>query len=509
MRELTKAERTWLETKAMPNYLIYSSSEKKVYCLNCKTEFDAKLLPTRKIGKEVDCPCCKEKGKIKNKKFTGITWEEGTAIIPDGLNLRYFYMQRKYDKYWENYTTTYRECFREEFETNGTFHVTDRRYGEDNWRNCKVGDGYQISWYTHRPLGTHINLPNQNVSIYTRNLTKYSKGTPMERVPLYKIFANKKLESRYDVWAVYLDSLTGYANYFEYIFKVGMDNLAYELVTKNPWKYVKKDERSLINMWSLSKETYRELLQLGNKATLEDLNRFQKYTEFNIMSQRDREVFDKFIAKSVEHIDVEKFLKILPVTLNKFGRWAETQQEFHILTYIDYLKMCRELKLDMKNTFVSLPKELKSAHDMVTDMYNEMKFDIKLKHYADEANNYTNDYAKIVPVREKQYAYEKDNIKIVIPKTTRDIGHEGYKLRHCVAQYMQDVVANKKTILFVRNVNEPDVPFFTMEIIGKKITQCKGYRNCPRPKEVESFLKSFAKSKHLSIAKDEHFAAVM
>jgi hypothetical protein len=48
-----------------------------------------------------------------------------------------------------------------------------------------------------------------------------------------------------------------------------------------------------------------------------------------------------------------------------------------------------------------------------------------------------------------------------------------------------------------------------MEIIGNKITQCKGYRNCPRPVEVESFLKSFARNKHLSIAKDEHFAAVM
>ena len=88
-------------------------------------------------------------------------------------------------------------------------------------------------------------------------------------------------------------------------------------------------------------------------------------------------------------------------------------------------------------------------------------------------------------------------------QTVFDVGPDEF------AQYMSDIVENKKTILFVRNKSEIDVPFFTMEIIGKKITQCKGYRNCPRPVEVESFLKSFARNKHLSIVKDEHFAAVM
>lgn len=496
----------------MPNYLIYSKPNGTVYCQRCESEYDAKQLETRKIGAVIKCPCCGEKGKVKNAKCTANCYEDGTAIIPDkeddDLILRYFRVQRHFEEGWRKYTISYRESFRERWDANGHLTVMDRRWEEDEWKRCKLPSyGYQVSWYTHRPLGTHTNLPNQNVNIYTKNITRYLKGTKLERMPMYKILNGVKLTSRYDVYSVYYDAFNGYVSFFEYIFKVGVDNLALQLVTKNAYKSIKPEEKSLINMLSLTKENYRELLQLGNKATLDDLNRLQKYTEFKLVNQRDREVFDKFLTNDT--YSAETLLKILPMSLNKFGRWAETQEKFNTRSYIDYLSMCKELGLDMKNTFVSMPKDIISAHNMVTDMYNEMKFDIKLKKYADEANQYTTDYAKIVPIKEKQYAYERDNIKIVIPKTTRDIGHEGYKLRHCVAQYMQDVVADKKTILFVRNINEPDVPFFTMEIIGKKITQCKGYRNCPRPKEVESFLKSFARNKHLSIARNEHFAAVM
>lgn len=479
--------------------------------MSCSAEYDAKQLNTHKIGATTKCPCCGREGKIKNEKFTAMHWEEGTAIIPDkkcdSIILRYFNISRHFESGWRENKLTYRECFREEYDENGNLFVTDRKWDDDEWRVCKLPYGeYRESWYTHRPLGTHVHLSNQNVSIYTKNITRYLKGTPIERVPMYKIFNRIKLNSRYDAYSVYYDAFHGYANFFEYMFKVGVNNLAYQLVQKNPYKYIQGKEKSLINMLSLSKETYRELLQLGNKATLDDLNRLQKYTEFKLVNQRDREVFDKFLANDTYHAN--ELLKVLPMSLNKFGRWAETQK-FDLRTYIDYLKMCKELGLDMKNSFVSMPKELRSAHDMVTEMYNEMKFDIKLKKYADEANQYVSEYEKIVPNNIQKYKFENNLMQIVVPKTTRDIGHEGYKLRHCVAQYMSDVVANKKTILFVRNKNEIDVPFFTMEIIGNKITQCKGYRNCPRPVEVESFLKSFAKNKHLSIVKDEHFAAVM
>lgn len=495
----------------MPNYLIYSKQNGTAFCQKCKTEFSSKMLSSKRIGSEVKCPICGADGKVKNEKYTAVFWEYGTGIIPcktsAGLMLRYFNVTRKYEKGWREFKTTYCEMLRETFFDNGEFVTEDRKNSEDKWRYCKLTYGqYRISWYTHKPLGTHAWISSENVKVYTRNLTKYTKGTPVERVNFNQIFSRIKLKDRYGAWSIFHDAYNGYAIFFEYIFKIKIGNLAYELVQYNPYQSINPNEKSVIDMLTLTKENYRELLKLGNKATMADLNRLQKYTQFKLTNDRDKEVFDKYLADDTSH--AYDLMKILPITLNKFGKWADTQK-FDLRTYIDYLKMCKELELDMKNSFVSMPKELKSAHDMVTDMYNEMKFDMKLKRYADDANTYSGSYSKIVPIKEKKYSFDKGNMKIVVPKTTKDIGHEGYKLRHCVAQYMGDIVKDKKTILFIRNINELDTPFFTMEIIGNKITQCKGYRNCPRPAEVESFLKDFAKNKKLKIAKDEHFAAVI
>mgnify|MGYP002527168161 CR=1 FL=1 len=191
MRDITRAERNWLETKAMPNYLIYSKANERAYCVSCKTEFDAKKLPTRKIGKEVACPYCGEKSKIKNEKFTNQYTEFGTAIIPDReddhLILRYFFMERHFISGWREYRIEYTERVREKYDMHGNISVTDKPWNGD-WKVCKLPyKYYQISSYTHRPLGTHIGLVSDNVSIYIKNITSYIKGTPMERVPEAKI----------------------------------------------------------------------------------------------------------------------------------------------------------------------------------------------------------------------------------------------------------------------------------------------------------------------------------
>ena len=526
MRDLTSAEKKWLETEAMPSYIIYSKKDETAFCQKCKNEFNSKMLPTKKSGAKIKCPCCNKEVKIKNILYATERTEFGTAIIPcneDGeLVLRYYDVGQVYKEGWKEWHIRYDELLRETFHANGKFSVTDKKWdwnklAYSDWKKCKLPNGqYTISYYTHRPYGVHVTLSEKNVSFYAKGITRSVKGTNMERVNFKKAFKKIEIKNRYTMWINFDFLNSGYANFVEYIFKIGVDNLAYELMDQIPY-YIEPKERSIINMLGLKKETYKELLKLGSKATTQDLDRLYFITAYNLKTDGDWDVFNKYFRDELvtrhtymsDKMKIDKFLKNLPMTLYKFGKWANSQKKFNMNHYIDYINMCVELKLDMKNDFVSMPKDLKASHDMVADMYNEMKFDITLKKYADNANEYKSDYEKIVPIKKKKYAFGKDNMKIVVPENTREIGHEGYKLRHCVAQYMPDIVADKKTILFIRNVNEIDVPFFTMEIIGDKITQCKGYRNCPRPTEVESFLKAFAKNKHLTIDKNEYFAAVM
>lgn len=495
----------------MPNYILYYSKEKKAYCVECKEEYDANILPTRKIGYAIECPKCKVKAILKNSKYTASQTEFGTAIIPCKENgelvFRYFNVSKYYKSGYKEYKTKYREIMRETFHENGSFSVVDKKYLSDtDFRKCKLPYGqYRISWYTHKPLGTHASISNKNCDIYTRNLSRYLKGTKAERVDIADIFNHIYFEDRYAAWSVMHDCYNGYAELYEYLIKVGLKNLAYQIASgARLYKYIDNEQKSLINMLRLSKENYKELLA-DKKSDITKLNLLQKYSEFGIVKIRDREVFAKYVSNQPHLMNKISDNKL---TFVQLGKYADSQKEFDLQFYLDYLSICKKLELDMSNSFVKFPSDLKSAHNMVTDMYNEIMFTEKLSRYAQSANKYSSSYGKIIPFKEKKFSYENSDLQIVVPQNTKAIGEEGYKLRHCVAQYMQDIVADKKTILFIRDKKELDVPFFTMEIVGNEITQCKGYRNCPRPENVERFLNQFAKAKGLTITKDEYFAAI-
>lgn len=49
--------------------------------------------------------------------------------------------------------------------------------------------------------------------------------------------------------------------------------------------------------------------------------------------------------------------------------------------------------------------------------------------------------------------------------------------------------------MFVRETNEPDEPFYTMELKHGQIFQCRGYGNEDPTAEVQTFIELFKKNK--------------
>lgn len=66
---------------------------------------------------------------------------------------------------------------------------------------------------------------------------------------------------------------------------------------------------------------------------------------------------------------------------------------------------------------------------------------------------------------------------------------EGTALHHCVATYDQRYAKGETAIFFIRRVDEPDEPYFTLELREKDLTvrQNRGLRNCGKKKEVQAF----------------------
>lgn len=75
-----------------------------------------------------------------------------------------------------------------------------------------------------------------------------------------------------------------------------------------------------------------------------------------------------------------------------------------------------------------------------------------------------------------------------------ELRKESKALSHCVRTYIAKVARGETSILFVREVDRPDIPFFTLELSPMgTIVQCRGDHNKPYPEEVKTFLAEWKK----------------
>lgn len=144
----------------------------------------------------------------------------------------------------------------------------------------------------------------------------------------------------------------------------------------------------------------------------------------------------------------------------------------------------------MKSTFVLFPKNLNQAHDEVTVLieYEENKeHDKAIEDMREEL--------------EHLYRFNDRKYCVLIPESAKQIVHESISLRHCVKSYIARVAKKETVILFVREIENPDKPFYTLEVKDMKIVQCRGYSNKDKTKDVEKFVGKFKRAKLLSESK--------
>lgn len=142
-----------------------------------------------------------------------------------------------------------------------------------------------------------------------------------------------------------------------------------------------------------------------------------------------------------------------------------------ITTWKDYLDMAGKLGYDLKEMTVAMPKDLDARHDAAA---------AALEYQEDKimAEKYKTRYKRLL----KCYEFELNGLRIVIPKTEREIINEGKTLHHCVGGYAARHMEGKSTILFLRKARTPGRSFLTIELAKNKkkqvyIMQIHGYRN--------------------------------
>lgn len=161
--------------------------------------------------------------------------------------------------------------------------------------------------------------------------------------------------------------------------------------------------------------------------------------------------------------------------LKKYFDYTEKQNVSDRL-YLDYLKACKHLGIDMSLKQNLFPKDFQRWHDIRIDQYAEQKA-------IEEANKKQELVQKFCEVAEKYSLLQhnkRSSFICVIAKSPADLIREGEFLHHCVGRMQYDLrfAQEESLIFFIRTKEQPEKPLVTLEYSLKthKVLQC--YANC-------------------------------
>lgn len=131
----------------------------------------------------------------------------------------------------------------------------------------------------------------------------------------------------------------------------------------------------------------------------------------------------------------------------------------------DYLLDCVTLGLELHDREVLLPKDLDAAHRRTI---------AQVKHRANEAKR-----AEFHKRSEKleRWRYEAGGLLIRPAADADELIAEGGSLHHCVGGYADRMADGETAIFFVRRLDAPDEPYYTLELRNQSVVQCRSLYN--------------------------------
>lgn len=471
----------------LSRYIFVNSGKNRTgYCTHCRNTFPVEA-PVKQDG-QGECPVCFSKCKYK-KAWLGRKTLIDTACIlhcqksvldPFVVTVEWLYVTRDYREEFKNVSTEYTA-------------VARFIYDYENKICQKIECGWSNKWFAEGGFSTPSFLQNRcfmSRSIMNETFEDGISGTPFQ----YSGW------QRYDYEAVlkYLPLVAKYPS-VEILTKAGLENFVLaKIYGHKTFSAINWSQSKLHHIFKMSKQDFQLLREDNLVFSLYQTKEFlfKAWVIQQWRKEKSKMNIDELqnYMKSFAVIDDMKTLNFIRkfASIHRLFNYANKQfekDEKHfirrhqvLITWRDYLMDCQRLKIHIDEAII-FPKSLRKAHEETIK---------RVKHYEDELmrKKAKERYEKI-----KHYEFELGQLKIVVPYTPKEIIDEGNKLSHCVGGYAQRHVDGKTTILFIRNIKEPDESFYTLEVKNEKVLQVRGVKNKPATEDVQTFIEEFKKQK--------------
>lgn len=465
-------------------YIYYKRRGKEInaFCTECKEEFiiheTKQTKKTIKHNNTSICPMCRKKVTFKAVgKTTTLVDSTKFAIMQkyeDGFIIRYFWGTKEYKKNYMQPELTYGEDIREIYSFEHGY-LQCKRFEHANFCNTN-----EYRWC--KDAGK-IETPKPY--FYTRNLKAILKGTRWQYSCLYEYAKEVKF--------LYADSyLKEYLKHpgIEYLVKFKLFKFVDNHLSRfyNPdWYGVNFKGKTIKEVLGIEKPLFLQMqrLNLGTRG----------FEFIKQAAEKGKTLTDYEVRWALKYTSTNIFVSMLDyATPHKIIKYIISQSDSkhtpnNILSdWQDYINQCKTLKFDITNTFVLYPKDLRSKHDEYTILCKAKgleKYDKKVRKEYKKLNN--------------AYYYQDKNYLIRPASCVDEIVREGHALRHCVAgeHYINKIAAGEIAIMLIRKIEEPDQPFYTLELNLKQLeqVQCRGYQNCSMTEEIIKFTEKWQKKK--------------
>ncbi|MFF2449346.1 PcfJ domain-containing protein [Neobacillus sp. NPDC058068] len=464
-----------------------NGSKQYGHCTHCQNEFETSNL---KHKSQVICPECQSQCKVQasgiSRKYmvdeVYFVYYEKSVINPEAIIARGIYAIRDY---------------RFDFRSIDTMIQTKALYVFEPGKSKML----------HRP---HVYFSHMEGMAYVsgwnnKKNVRSELNTSMANKPCYCSYesikeAVKDTQFQYSTWESYLSGdMVQFFDLFskypciEYLTKMGMkDMVDAKLYGHKTYGAINWNGKTLQKVLRLSKQNLRELRENNKSIGPLALRLFQ-------ISKKDRsnlsfaEIYEIIIDYGSQFEDLQIVLRYS--TLGRANNYIKKQfskdpknkiyyHTFQVLqTWRDYIKDCVRLEMDLTQDNVLFPSNLHQAHQ------NTIK-QVKIKEDA-ELNKKIQRRLKSLA----SFCFEYAGLMIRPAADSLELIEEGKALQHCVGTYANRYAKGETNLFVIRKANEPDKPFYTMEIKDNSIVQTRGRKNCLPTKEVKAFIDAFKLAK--------------
>lgn len=156
--------------------------------------------------------------------------------------------------------------------------------------------------------------------------------------------------------------------------------------------------------------------------------------------------------------------------------------------YKDYLKQLQELGYPL-NDYYRYPKNLKEAHDRISEEYLEMQDKKRQKADKERQARFEKEFLQ----RLEEISWRDSKYLIRPLRNRKEFNKEGRNNHNCVASYYERATDGETSIFVLRKVGAEEESFVTVEIDLKKwkLKQCYGKGNRLPEKEVTEWVEKW------------------